>query len=157
AGIVLGILALLAMYTEMLAAIAVIAFGAGLVVSSNAVWHLQVLKRVSLSTREAQDWRFGSQMLAGEMAMGSAGTQGALGTGCGDPGNPGSGRHLSRLPDLDCFAGRRRNGGVDRERIERRRSELHAAFERADSESDGWRQHGNHHGRGLVARVATRG
>ena len=75
AGIVLGILALLAMYTEMLAAIAVIAFGAGLVVSSNAVWHLQVLKRVSLSTREAQDWRFGSQMLAGEMAMGSAGTQ----------------------------------------------------------------------------------
>jgi hypothetical protein len=40
AGIVLGILALLAMYTEMLAAIAVIAFGAGLVVSSNAVWHL---------------------------------------------------------------------------------------------------------------------
>jgi hypothetical protein len=79
AGIVLGILALLGIYPVMLTSISAIAFGAGLVVSSNAVWHLQVLKRISLSTREAQDWRLGSQMLAGEMAVGSAGTQALAG------------------------------------------------------------------------------
>jgi hypothetical protein len=79
AGIVLGILALLGIYPMVLTSISAIAFGAGLVVSSNAVWHLQVLKRMSLISREAQDWRFGSQMLAGEMAVGSAGTQALAG------------------------------------------------------------------------------
>jgi len=51
AGIVLGILALLGMYMEMLTSIAVIGFGAGLVVSSNAVWHLQLLKRIRSAPR----------------------------------------------------------------------------------------------------------
>jgi hypothetical protein len=79
AGIILGILALLGLYTVVLTSIAVIVYGAGLVVTSNSVWHLQTLKRMSLMSREATDWRSGSQMLVGEMAIGSAGTQALAG------------------------------------------------------------------------------
>jgi hypothetical protein len=79
AGIILGILALLNLYPVVLNSIAVIVYGAGLVVTSNSVWHLQTLKRMSLMTRDAMDWHSGSQMLAGEMAIGSAGTQALAG------------------------------------------------------------------------------
>jgi hypothetical protein len=79
AGIVLGVLALLGIHSAELTAISAIAFGSALVASSNAVWHLYVLKRTSMKPRDAQDWRFGSEMLAGEMASGSAGTQALAG------------------------------------------------------------------------------
>src|SRR5215469_5225796 len=47
AGIILGVLALLGLYAVQLSAIAVIAFGSSLVLSSNAIWHLYLLKRAS--------------------------------------------------------------------------------------------------------------
>jgi hypothetical protein len=80
AGIVLGILALLGIFAVQLTAIAVIAFGSALVLSSNAIWHLYMLKRSTMMTREAQDgWHTGSEILAGEMASGSAGMQALAG------------------------------------------------------------------------------
>jgi hypothetical protein len=72
AGIVLGILALLGIATEVLTAVAVIAFGAALLLSSNSVRHLYVLQ--SSVSRSAAP-RPGSELLAGEMASGSAGIQ----------------------------------------------------------------------------------
>jgi len=80
AGIILGVLALLGLYAVQLSAIAVIAFGSSLVLSSNAIWHLYLLKRASMMTREArEDSRSGSEILAGEMASGSAGMQALAG------------------------------------------------------------------------------
>ncbi|HEY7664899.1 MAG TPA: hypothetical protein VH934_17415 [Xanthobacteraceae bacterium] len=74
AGIVLGVLALLGIYPVELTAIAAIAFGGALVVSSNSVWNLYMLKQASM-----RDARFPSQMLAGQMASGSAGIQALAG------------------------------------------------------------------------------
>jgi hypothetical protein len=80
AGIVLGVLALLGIYPVQLTAIAAIAFGGTLVLSSNAVWHLYLLRRATTVTRETRDdWRVGSEILAGEMASGSAGMQALAG------------------------------------------------------------------------------
>jgi hypothetical protein len=79
AGIVLGILALLGIYPVELTAIAAIAFGGALVASGNAVWHLHVLKRASMKARDPQDTRYGSEILAGEMASGSAAIQALAG------------------------------------------------------------------------------
>ena len=79
AGIVLGVLSLLAIRPVELAAIATIAFGSTLIFSSNAVWHLHLLKRSSLMSWEAQDYRAGSEILAGEMASGSASMQALAG------------------------------------------------------------------------------
>ncbi len=79
AGIILGILALLGIFPPELTAISVIAFGGALVMSSNAVWHLHLLKRASMMTRDSRDWRGGSEILAGEMASGSAGMQALAG------------------------------------------------------------------------------
>ena len=70
-GIVLGILGLLGIATVPLTSIAVIAFGAALVLSSSAVRHLFVLQTAA---RRASA-RVGTEMLAGEMASGSAGVQ----------------------------------------------------------------------------------
>jgi hypothetical protein len=70
-GIVLGILALLGIATVPLTAIAVIAFGAALVLSSSAVRQLFVLQ----SAARRMSSRSGSEMLAGEMASGSSGVQ----------------------------------------------------------------------------------
>jgi hypothetical protein len=78
AGIILGVLALLGLYAVQLTAIAVIAFGTSLVLSSNAIWHLYLLKRSSM-TQAREDWRSGSEILAGEMASGSAGMQALAG------------------------------------------------------------------------------
>ena len=77
AGVVLGILALLGIEPTALTSIAVIAFGSALILSSNAIWHLHVLKRSSM-TMDTRDWRVGGEVLAREMASGSAGMQ-ALG------------------------------------------------------------------------------
>jgi hypothetical protein len=69
AGIVLGILALLGIATT---AIAVIAFGSALVMSSNLVRQLYALQT---ATRKAVASRQGSEFLAGEMASGSSSVQ----------------------------------------------------------------------------------
>ena len=69
AGIVLGILALIGIYPATLTAVAVIGFGAALVLSSNAVWCLYRMKRGSARVTS------GSEMLASEMASGSAAMQ----------------------------------------------------------------------------------
>lgn len=66
-GVVLGILALLGIAAETLTGVAVIAFGAALVLTANAVRELQVFRPTGGMT--------GSEMIAGEMASGSAGVQ----------------------------------------------------------------------------------
>ncbi|MGA7327170.1 MAG: hypothetical protein WBX25_22465 [Rhodomicrobium sp.] len=78
AGIVLGILALLAVNPGILISAAVIAFGAALMLSSNSVWHLHHLKRVS-PTAAAGSETTGSEIVANEMALGSAGVQALAG------------------------------------------------------------------------------
>lgn len=77
-GIVLGVLALLDIESAVLTPIAAIAFGTALVLSSNAVWHLYVLRRASVKT-EGQPEFAGREMLASEMASGSAGIQALAG------------------------------------------------------------------------------
>lgn len=90
-GIVLGVLALLGINAGVLLPVAVIAFGTALVLSSNAVWHLYVLRRASVradssiqqssvTTTSAMDTReAGGELLASEMASGSAGIQALAG------------------------------------------------------------------------------
>jgi hypothetical protein len=70
-GIVLGVLGLLGIQMATLTAVASIAFGAALVLSSSSVRHLFILqsKVRRLGARSA------TEMLAGEMASGSAGMQ----------------------------------------------------------------------------------
>jgi hypothetical protein len=72
AGIVLGILALIGIAPEVLTAIAVIAFGSVLMLTSTAVRHLYMLQSSASSTAAP---RAGTELLAGEMASGSAGVQ----------------------------------------------------------------------------------
>jgi hypothetical protein len=78
AGIVLGVLAILGLKPAVLTSSAIIAFGAALVLSSNSVWHLYHLKRASLAAGEQSAAR-GTQILANEMAFGSAGIQALAG------------------------------------------------------------------------------
>jgi hypothetical protein len=76
AGIILGVLALLGVKPTMLNAVAVIAFGGALLVSSSAVW--QLLTSRSVATR----FQTGSSMLrvvASEIASGSSSLQGMAG------------------------------------------------------------------------------
>lgn len=70
-GIVLGVLGLLGIHMATLGAVAVIAFGSSLVLSSSSVRHLFVLQ----STVRRLGTRSATEMLAGEMASGSAGMQ----------------------------------------------------------------------------------
>jgi hypothetical protein len=74
AGIVLGILALIGIYPVMLTSIAVIAFGSALVFGSNSLWSVHRMKR-SASHVEGQGAMTGSEILATEVAAGSAGLQ----------------------------------------------------------------------------------
>jgi hypothetical protein len=69
-GIVLGVLALLGMASASLTAIAVIAFGSALVLSSGAVRQLYLMRGQALLTS-----RSGPELIAGQMASGSAGIQ----------------------------------------------------------------------------------
>jgi len=78
AGIVLGILALLGIHPDPLVPIAVIAYGTALVLSSNAVWHLYVIKHMALR-RETTSEVAGAEVLASEMASGSAAIQALAG------------------------------------------------------------------------------
>jgi hypothetical protein len=74
AGIVLGVLSLIGIAADTLVSVAVIAFGGALLLSSNSVWHLY---------RAKQTWHrigpprtlSGGEILAGEMASGSAAIQ----------------------------------------------------------------------------------
>jgi hypothetical protein len=72
AGIVLGVLALLGIAPTQLTAIAVIAFGSALVLSSNSVRNLYMLRTTTTAGTTAG---MGSEMVAAEMASGSAGVQ----------------------------------------------------------------------------------
>lgn len=77
-GIVLGLLALLGIQPAILTAVAVIAFGSALVLSSNSVLNLHRLK-ASIETAGTQSAHTGSEILAAEMAFGSAGIQAIAG------------------------------------------------------------------------------
>lgn len=77
AGVVLGILALIGIHSVLIP-VAIIAFGTALVLSSNAVWHLYIAKRASM-TRPSESAATGSEILASEMASGSAGMQALAG------------------------------------------------------------------------------
>jgi hypothetical protein len=79
-GIVLGVLALLGINSAVLTPVATIAFGTSLVLSSNAVWHLYVLRRASVKS-ETQSQFAGSEILAGDVASGSASIQALAGLG----------------------------------------------------------------------------
>jgi hypothetical protein len=72
AGIVLGVLALLGIASVPLTSIALIVFGAAMVLSSNSVWQLHQLKRTAMTVSEGQPVS-GTAILANEMASGSAG------------------------------------------------------------------------------------
>jgi hypothetical protein len=77
AGIVLGLLALLGI-NHLLTSVAVIAFGTAMVLSSNSVWHLHVLKH-AVARAESQSQLVGSEILASEMASDSAAIQALAG------------------------------------------------------------------------------
>lgn len=80
-GIVLGVLALLGINSAVLTPVATIAFGTAFVLSSNAVWHLYVVRRASVKGEAppATSQLAGSELLASEMASGSAGIQALTG------------------------------------------------------------------------------
>ncbi len=81
AGIVLGVLSLLGISAAILTPVAAIAYGTALLLSSNAVWRLYVLRRASaqMETAIGQSQHVGAEMLASEMASGSAGIQALAG------------------------------------------------------------------------------
>jgi hypothetical protein len=74
AGIVLGVLALINIVPQTLTAVAVIAFGGALLLSSNSVWHLYRAKQ-SWHHHDFTRTLSGGEILAGEMASGSAAIQ----------------------------------------------------------------------------------
>jgi hypothetical protein len=71
AGIVLGVLSLIGIAPQMLTAVAVIAFGGALLLSSNSVWHLYRAKQAWYRTESARAVS-GAEFVAGEMAASSA-------------------------------------------------------------------------------------
>jgi hypothetical protein len=77
AGVVLGILALLGIVPNLLTPVAVIAYGAALVLSSGAVWRVYHRKREALVAAHRPTSK--SEILANEMAFGSAGIQALAG------------------------------------------------------------------------------
>lgn len=78
AGIVLGILALLGIHAVELTPIAVIAYGAALALSSNSVSQLYAIKHAA-TTIESESTLAGREILASELASGSAGIQALAG------------------------------------------------------------------------------
>ena len=73
-GIVLGVLALVNIVPQILTSAAIIVFGSGLLLSSNSVWHLYRAKHAWRQLDVAQSLS-GGEILAGEMASGSAAIQ----------------------------------------------------------------------------------
>lgn len=78
-GIVLGVLALLGIEPAVLTPIASIAFGTALVLTSNSVWHLFALRRASTKGETQTSENIGREILASDMAAGSAGIQALAG------------------------------------------------------------------------------
>jgi hypothetical protein len=78
AGLVLGILALIGIHPTVLVPVSIIAFGTALVLSSNAVWHLYVVRRAMIAGAATPPVS-GNEVLASEMASGSAGMQALAG------------------------------------------------------------------------------
>jgi hypothetical protein len=76
AGIVLGVLALLGIYAPTLTAIAVIAFGAALVISTPAVWQLLTSRAVAMRFQSRAPM---VRIVAAEIAASSAGIQAMTG------------------------------------------------------------------------------
>ncbi|MGD9539429.1 hypothetical protein [Methylocystis sp.] len=74
AGIVLGVLSLLGIEPFVLIPISTIAFGSALLLSSNAVWQLRALSQESSRAKGGAKLSSG-EILASEMAFGSAGVQ----------------------------------------------------------------------------------
>jgi len=72
AGVVLGVLALLGIAPAALTSVAMIAFGAAMVLSSGSVWRLHQMKKMSMLPAEGQPV-CGTAILASEMASESAG------------------------------------------------------------------------------------
>ncbi|MFY9657735.1 MAG: hypothetical protein WAK01_14340, partial [Methylocystis sp.] len=80
AGVVLGVLSLLGIESGILAPIAAIAFGTALVLTSNSVWRLFVLRRASTKGEiQTTTETAGREILAGDIASGSAGIQALAG------------------------------------------------------------------------------
>jgi hypothetical protein len=71
AGVVLGVLSLLNISAEVLTAVATIAFGSALVLSSNSVRHLYQLQTIARTTTT----EIGGEVLAAELAASAAGVQ----------------------------------------------------------------------------------
>lgn len=76
AGIVLGVLALLGVYATVLTSVAVIAFGAALLLSSSAVWHLLTAQSIAMRFQSRSPM---VRMVASEIAVGSSGLQAMTG------------------------------------------------------------------------------
>lgn len=76
AGIVLGVLALLGVRSMMLDSVAVIAFGAALVVSASAVWQLLTSRSVAMRFQSRNTML---RVVASEVAAGSTGVQAMAG------------------------------------------------------------------------------
>lgn len=76
AGIVLGVLALLGLHAVVLTAVAAIAFGVALLVSSSGVWHLLTSRSVALRFQTHSPM---VRVVASEVAGGSAGLQAMAG------------------------------------------------------------------------------
>lgn len=78
AGVVLGILALLRISTQELTAIAVIAFGAALILSASLGLRVRLL-RLSLTVSEERSQRLANEALAGDVLSSTAGIFGLAG------------------------------------------------------------------------------
>jgi len=78
-GVVVGVLALLGIESAILTPIASIAFGTALVLTANSVWHLWVLGRASMKGETQAPTMAGREILANDMAAGSAGIQALAG------------------------------------------------------------------------------
>ncbi|MGD9542625.1 MAG: hypothetical protein AB7F41_02735 [Methylocystis sp.] len=79
-GIVLGVLSLLGVSAAVLSPVAVIGYGTALLLSSNAVWRLYVLRRAAMHAEPTiGSQNVGAEVLASEMASGSAGIQALAG------------------------------------------------------------------------------
>ena len=76
AGIVLGVLALLGVYSGVLTAVAAIAFGGALVISSTAVWQLLTSRSVAARFQSRSPML---RVMASEVAAGSSGLQAMAG------------------------------------------------------------------------------
>jgi len=73
AGVVLGILALLGIASSVMTSAAIIAYGGALLLSSNSVRQLYLLRSAMIPSVTSQ--RGGGEIIAGQMASGSAGIQ----------------------------------------------------------------------------------